>query len=281
LRIGKQLREEERSAKLELNRKSPRNLERDTEIIQLAQSGMPLREIATRIGISGERVRKILISNDAMSPKAVRQQEKTQAQTAIDLMQRSLRNWIKAHNGCTIVELSLSTGVSESECKSNIPSDVDHLVLSPRANSAANRWATVKWTDSQVLDAIRVAAAISTPLSKITYDRIRNEHQIDGPSAVRILQRFHTWNDACSQAGVEPGHVTREVYTRKWTAEEMIIQLSEFMRNSSTASLQAYNAWSSTREGAPNGQTIRNECGTWSECCQLALLELRKEWTSS
>ena len=280
-KIRKQLREAERALKMESNRKSSQNVERDLEIVQLAQSGMTLREIATKMDISSERVRKILKINGAMSPRAVRQQEKAQAQTGIDLVQRSLRDWIKTHMGCTIVELSLGAGVSEFESKSNIPSDVDHLVLTPGANPAANRWTTAKWTDSQVLDAIRAAAAISTPLSYATYDRIRNECPIDGPSAVRVLQRFRTWNEACSKAGVEPGHLPREVYARKWTAEEMIIQLAEFMRNSTTASHEAYNAWSRTHEGAPNGQTIRNECGTWSECCQLALLGLRKEWTSN
>ena len=153
-KIRKQLREAERALKMESNRKSPRNSERDLEIVQLAQSGMTLREIASKMGISSERVRKILKINGAMSPKAVRQQEKAQVQTAIDLVQRSLRDWIKTHMGCTIVELSLGTGVPEIECKSNIPSDVNHLVLSPGANPAANRWTTVKWTDSQVLDAI-------------------------------------------------------------------------------------------------------------------------------
>ena len=157
-KIRKQLREAERALKMESNRKSSQNVERDLEIVQLAQSGMTLREIATKMGISSERVRKILKINGAMSPKAVRQREKAQAQTAIDLVQRSLRDWIKTHMGCTIVELSLGTGVREIECKSNIPSDVDHLVLSPRANPAANRWTTAKWTDSQVLDAIRAAA---------------------------------------------------------------------------------------------------------------------------
>jgi hypothetical protein len=280
-KIRKQLREAERALKMESNHKSSQNLERDLEIVQLAQLGMTLREIATKMGISSERVRKILKINGAMSPRSVRQQEKAEVRTAIDLVQRSLRDWIKTHMGCTIVELSLGAGVSEIECTSNIPSDVDHLVLSPRANPSANRWTTVKWTDSQVLDAMRAAAVISMPLSYATYDRIRNEYPIDGPSAIRILQRFRTWNEACSQAGVEPGHLPREIYTRKWTAEEMIIHLGEFMRNSSTASHQAYNAWSRTHEGAPNGQTIRNECGTWSECCQLALLDLRKEWTSN
>jgi len=144
-KIRKQLREAERALKMESNRKSSQNVERDFEIVQLAQSGMTLREIASKMGISSERVRKILKINGAMSPKAVRQQEKAQVQTAIDLVQRTLRDWIKTHMGCTIVELSLGTGVPEIECKSNIPSDVNHLVLSPGANPAANRWTTVQF----------------------------------------------------------------------------------------------------------------------------------------
>ena len=48
-KIRKQLREAERALKMESNRKSPRNSERDLEIVQLAQSGMTLREIASKL----------------------------------------------------------------------------------------------------------------------------------------------------------------------------------------------------------------------------------------
>jgi hypothetical protein len=61
----------------------------------------------------------------------------------------------------------------------------------------------------------------------------------------------------------------------------MIFWLASFMRQADTASYDAYNQWSRHEAGAPGAQTIRNTLGPWSKCRELALLELRKEWTEN
>ena len=255
--------------------------ERDTEMIELAQSGFTLRQIATKYGVSSERIRKILKQKHALSPREIRKQKNAQVEELKTETGHVLSGWVKSHMGCTMVELSLGTNIDKSECSANLPKNVKHLVLKPRDLSNSKSSAGQKWTDSQILECIRKVGAFTLPLSKEAYDRVIKSQGIDGPSAVRILQRFKTWNSACETAGVIPGRALRESYVRNWTDTDMIFWLASFMRQADTASYDAYNQWSRHEAGAPGAQTIRNTLGPWSKCRELALLELRKEWTEN
>jgi hypothetical protein len=275
--IRKRIREEEK-----LKNQIPKfmkNAERDKAIIELALAGSTLQEIASQYGVSGERVRRILIQNNAQTPIEVRKQIKTQNEESDNQKSGLLQNWVKTHMGCTFVELSLGTDIKQKDCVRHLPGDSKHLILKP--GEVTNCWITKKWTDNQIFDGIRLAANIKTPLSRVSYDRIRKEHEIDGPSGVRILQRFGFWASACEQAGVQSGKAVRSNYQRTWSELELINWLAVFMRQSPTSSHDAYNQWSKAQVGAPGGQTIRNTLGSWAECCELALLALRKEWTES
>lgn len=254
-----------------------KNVERDNEIVEQARTGKTLQEISLQYGLSREGIRKILIKNNAEMPKDARQQTMKSTQESDNHKSEILQNWIQTHMGCTIVELSLGTDIKKADCVRHLPSDTKHLILKP--GEVANNWATEKWTDNQIFDGVRMAGTFKTPLSRVSYDRIRKEQKIDGPSGVRILQRFSFWVNACEQAGVQSGKAVRSNYQRNWTEKELINWLAAFMRQSTTSSHDAYNEWAKTQVGAPGSQTIRNTVGSWAECCELALLALRKEWT--
>ena len=257
----------------------PKNAERDMQIIELAKTGSTLQEIALQYGVTRERVRIVLLKNNAITPIEFRKQERAQNAESNNLKSKILQNWVREHMGCTFVELSLGTDIKQTDCVRYLPRDAKHLILKP--GESTNSWSTEKWTDNQIFDGIRMAASLKSPLSRVSYDRIRKKHEIDGPSGVRILQRFSFWVNACEQAGVQSGRTVRTNYHRNWTQQEMINWLATFMRQSTTSAHGAYNEWSKTQVGAPGGQTIRNTVGSWAECCELALLTLRKEWTES
>ena len=257
------------------------NTERDREIIELAQSGLTLRQIATKYGVSSERIRKILKQKHALSPREIRKQKNAQVEELKTETGQILSGWVKSHMGCTMVELSLGTKIAKSQCSSNLPKNVKHLVLKPGDLAKSKSWITQKWTNNQILECIRQAGALSSPLSYKTYEKITKSQGIDGPSAIRVLQRFKTWNSACETAGVIPGQAVRENYLRNWSDEDMIFWLATFMRQADTASYDAYNQWSRNEAGAPGAQTIRNTLGQWSKCRELALLALRKEWAEN
>ena len=257
------------------------NTERDREIIELAQSGFTLLQISTKYGVSSERIRKILKQKSALSTREIRKQKNAQVEALRSEAGQILAAWVRSHKGCTMVELSLGTNIDKSECAANLPKNVKHLVLKLGDLSNSNSWTGQKWTDNQILECIRKAGALSSPLSYKIYESIIRSQGIDGPSAIRILQRFKTWNSACETAGVIPGRALRESYVRNWTGEDMIFWLASFLRQADKASYDAYNHWSRNQAGAPGAQTIRNTLGPWSKCRELALLALRKEWTEN
>ena len=257
------------------------NTERDREIIQLAQSGFTLRQLSAKFGVSSERIRKILKQTSALSTREIRKQKNAQIEVLKTETSQILSGWVKSHMGCTMVELSLGTKIAKSQCSSYLPKNMKHLVLKPGDLAKSNSGIVQKWTDNQILDCIRNASFISSPLSYKTYEKIIKSEGIDGPSAVRVLQRFKTWNLACETAGGTPGHSVRDNYLRNWSDEEMIFWLAAFMRQADTASYDAYNQWSRNEAGAPGAQTIRNTFGPWSKCRELALLALRKEWAEN
>jgi len=257
------------------------NTERDREIIELAQSGFTLRQISIKYGVSSERIRKILKQKRALSTREIRKQKNAQVEELKTETGHALAAWVRSHMGCTMVELSLGTNIHKSECSANLPKNVKHLVLKPGDLSKSNSWIAQKWTDNQILECIRKAGAVTLPLSKEAYDRIIKSQGIDGPSAVRILQRFKTWNSACQTAGVTPGQAVRENYLRNWSDEDMIFWLASFLRQTDTASYDAYNKWSRNEAEAPGAQTVRNTLGPWSKCKELALLALRNEWAEN
>ena len=257
------------------------NTERDMEIIELAQSGLTLRQISAKYGVSSERIRKILKQKNALSTREIRKQKNAQVEELKTETGHILSGWVKSYMGCTMVELSLGTKIAKSQCSVYLPKNVKHLVLKPGDLSKSNSWISQKWTDNQILECIRKAGALSSPLSYQTYERNVKRQGIDGPSAIRVLQRFKTWNSVCETAGVIPGQALRESYIRNWSDEDMIFWLASFMRQADTASYDAYNQWSRHEAGAPGAQTIRNTFGPWSKCKELALLSLRKEWTEN
>ena len=257
------------------------NTERDREIIELAQSGFTLRQISIKYGVSSERIRKILKQKNALSTREIRKEKNAQVEELKAEAGHALAAWVRSHMGCTMVELSLGTNIDKSECSASLPKNVAHLILKPGDLSNSNSWTGTKWTDNQILECIRKAGAHSSLLSYKTYERSIKLQGIDGPSAIRVLQRFKTWNSACQTAGVIPGQARRENYVRNWSDEEMVFWLASFLRQADTASYDAYDQWSRNEAGAPGAQTIRNTFGPWSKCKELALLALRKEWTEN
>lgn len=141
--------------------------------------------------------------------------------------------------------------------------------------------ASATWISSRpqdlVLEDIREAARRNAGvLSGNAYDRLRGPESL---SAVRVMQLFGTWNEACAAAGVDPGEALRTVYDRTWTPDELIGWVVAFYDTfPARGSYRVLDAWLRIQPGAPSAQTIRNQCGLtkWSKIAARAL-ELRAE----
>lgn len=120
-----------------------------------------------------------------------------------------------------------------------------------------------QYSDKEIFTALRKAAKLAgQPLSVGKYDAVRDD--VDGPSAIRIIQRFETWSAACDAARVKPGMAKRS-YTQQWSEKDVIGWVRRYLKASKNPTFADFTEWLRDQKGAPSGQTARNIAGSWSE----------------
>ena len=122
---------------------------------------------------------------------------------------------------------------------------------------------TREMADEQVLDALRRAAAdVGTPISAERYEHVWRDY--DGVSSARLVQRFGSWNAACTAAGL-PTNPGRTAYRRSWTADQLVAAVADYLRSDgASGSYAGYDEWSRAVPGAPSANTVRNNLKGWA-----------------
>jgi hypothetical protein len=274
--IRRERREKERSTRAV--QKGTRNADRDERIKALALDGQTLREIGRQVGISGERVRRILIERWGLEIKDIRNQSRAVYEASQSRFKSEATKWVREHPGCTLSEICSALDFDEDYVRVSLPAEVRHLVIDLIESRKSAQEKLRRWNDEQVFAAIRVAADQSTPLSRAKYDELRITMDLNGPSGVRVMQRFGSWTRACQLSGVVSGATPDIKYQRTWTPDELVLWLGRFLLEADSGSAVLYDEWSRTTHGAPSGLTIRNTWGVWSECRNAALKHLRVNW---
>lgn len=252
--------------------------DRDVSILELASAGVTYQEIANRFAISRERVRQIIAKHGVDAPKLIRGHRRDLELELKNQLIERVAEWLREHPGSTIGEIGLALSISEEEVDSCLTKENRHMVL-VETDPRERKGNQVRWSRNEILEAMRTAARYESPLSYSRYDTIRTENAIDGPSAIRILQIFGTWSEACHEAGVQHGRRMRNSYERRWSAHEMTEHLVDFLRQGSSGSIAAYDIWSRGKN-VTGSQTIRQQFGSWTEARNQALLAMRSLWTN-
>jgi hypothetical protein len=141
------------------------------------------------------------------------------------------------------------------------------------------RTATVVWSQEQILASVQKAAIYHFPLAKDDYDQLIKSGEIKGPSSALIMKRLGYWSRACALAGVE-SHAASDHYTKKWSIEEQLDFLRQFMlADGIGSSIAFYNEWHKfVNPHAPSAQLLRNTFEGWQPAIQSVLRIFRTEW---
>lgn len=260
-------------------------------MIAMAEEGLRLEQIARQFNLSRERVRQI-ISSFGVSPIAIRQNAKKIFDSEKEKKQAELSNliepWINTHPGCYLSEITSTLGVTENVVLLTCPNLVKKLVLDGKRRKILKN---SKYTPEQILESIRQAydlrnpsmtmysAEETWPLTGLFYEKLRNSGAVSGPSLQRIHQIFGTWKEACEKAEVPSGEALKVNYALRWSDDELIEHLVEFITTNEPTSVEKYDEWSRVYENRPSNGTLRNQLGPWTEAYNLALLHMRKQWT--
>jgi len=128
--------------------------------------------------------------------------------------------------------------------------------------------ANERYTDREISRALRTAARIAgEPLSVGKYDKIRST--FEGPSAIRLIQRFGSWNAACESAGVKAGEAKRS-YIKKWNRDQIVLLVKQYLKEPGKPSFASFSIWLKQVKDAPSAATCRNVGHSWSSLLKSA-----------
>jgi hypothetical protein len=240
------------------------------EMVRLHQEGKTLQEIGDHFSVSRERVRQILKAHGAPSGREIRAR-RLAGEREIDFSKKSaealrvrdeVRKLVQLNGAMSAPDVSSIIGVEVGVVVRNWPPDFRaYLVRAPGSEKA------LRWTDDEILSALRIASIYSFPLTRADYDNLVAVGEINGPSSVRIMQRFVTWSAACDAAGVESVPAFRTNYESHWTDDDLVFFARTYLLDELfTGSAKRYNEWRKMKmPEAPSLGTLRNRLGTWAD----------------
>jgi hypothetical protein len=128
--------------------------------------------------------------------------------------------------------------------------------------------ANKRYSDLEITRALKGAAKVAgEPLSVGKYDKVRAS--VDGPSAIRLIQRFGSWREACQAAGVRSGDAKR-IYARKWERSQIVELVRAYLATSPKVSFADFSTWLKRIPNAPSAATCRNVGISWSSLLESA-----------
>ncbi len=238
--------------------------------------GVPrtLEEVSKHFGLTRERIRQILLDVNPELQEMLAELTRERERTALSQMRTQVREDVLAHPGTTPHEVVLRLGLSaprgfrldEATVRSAFSAEErQKYFVFPRSRE-------IQWADDEILDSLRRAAALRSPLSHQGYDQLRTTGDLDGPSSALILQRFDSWRVACQRAGVQPGQQRRRNYVSNWTDEELLGWIAAgLQRGHRTGTAAGMERWLREQPGAPSFATVRNRLGVWNQIKKDAL----------
>ena len=246
---------------------------RDVQIVEYRKQGLTLEEIGNLMGVSRERIRQVIknleIDIDLNQVKLDRKNEILVNQHAenLKIFTAISENWDE-YRSKNLGSLALEFGISENRLGKCI-SRIQYVYLK------ANQEYTIlkAWTDSQCIASLVNAATYAFPLTVLRYRQLLDERTIEGPTVAIYVQRFGSWVNACTMAGVEYGEAQRE-YDRTWSDNELLRFVRRFMheREDGRWSIEKYEEWRKRSEvDGPSVGLLRLYLGSWSEIRVLAL----------
>ncbi len=178
----------------------------------------------------------------------------------------AVRAFLAEHPGSSRAEVAAAVGVPATSVGKLLGEDARRLLVTSSAQES-------DFTEASILAVLRdVAAALGEPLSADSYDEVWRDYS--GPSSVRIIQRFGSWNTACRAAGLRV-NAGRTVYRRSWTQEQLVDAVADYLGSpGSRGSYAGYQAWAKEHDGRPSAQTVRNVLGNWATAKSAALVAI-------
>jgi hypothetical protein len=258
---------------------------REISMLESRINGETLAEIGTRFGVTRERVRQVLekaYGRVSMNPifegktlsTFLEERIKSEYAKDFELIERKISSVVNVNPGIKYEELADASELDLDIVKSHITYQASKFVFQEQWSSGVDP----EFSDEFIIGAIKMAAAIRSPLSAPMYENLVERGLVKGPKSQTIAKRFGTWSNACLYAGVMFVRSVRSEYSKTWSEEEILKHLTDFLKNREFGvGVLEYDGWRSKyRTDAPSSGHIRNMFGSWIDAKNNALLYMKK-----
>jgi len=254
-------------------------ISRRIEIFELRVSGETLAAIGIKFGISRERVRQIveksfstiadtpIFEGKSISTILEQRQDSELAKKAAKIANEiratdlEIRKSLNDNPGLKYSEIAALLEKSEDQIRSRISNQASKFVFQePTPHNFQQQF-----SEEFTLDAIRMAAAIRSPLSAPMYESLVERGLVKGPRSQMIAKRFGSWSNACRIAGVIFVQPARNEYSKNWSEVDSFLCIIRFLKsNDFGVGVLSYDDWRESIDGnAPSSAHLRNTFGTW------------------
>jgi transposase len=235
---------------------------RARQMAALRRQGYSLAEIATRFGVSRERVRQILRAyGGPATDDVVAARRRRAEQLAEERVDELLTCWRAGAGPRSLArELELQTAA----CRRTIERFATDVDRASRTAAMSSLRVAPTYSEADIIRALTAAAErLGHVPSAKDYDAMT--HPPDHPSLPTVLNRMGGWSNALTAAGLLPAAARRRARQRRWTEEacwdalrRVVDELAEI------PSVLAYERVAAGRSDLPSAATIRNRLGRWS-----------------
>jgi hypothetical protein len=228
-----------------------------------AEEGESLSDLAREYKVSRERIRQWVEKHSKLSNDEIRRRRsENRANGARDRAVKMLR--LMRDSGQIEATTDVPAFLRKYLRDAFTEDEVRELQIVSYGHRKGNRV-----TNEAILDDLRrVAQIVDGPLTGPKFDLHTRT-----VSQVRVLQIFGKWSTACEEAGVAYRPAIRDNYELKYTTEDCLEAVRQFLKYHRHGSFKLYCEWAQ-RNNKPSGGTLRNRLDRrWLEIRHMAMKE--------
>lgn len=259
---------------------------RKISMLECRVNGKTLAEIGIQFDVTRERVRQILekafsqiSSNPIFQAQSLSQilenQKESKHEEESRIFESKIRDLLDTNPGMKYEDLAESLSSDIQLVKSRISYQASKFVFQEQWTGTADP----EFSDDFIIGAIKMAAAIRSPLSAPMYENLVERGLVKGPKSQTIAKRFGTWSNACLNAGVMYVRSVRGEYSKTWSEEEIHNFLIDFLKcKEFGVGVLSYDEWRGKfRVEAPSSGHIRNVFGSWIDAKNNCLSYMKNQ----
>lgn len=223
-------------------------------VIDRYRAGETLDRIGQSYGCTRENIRLIIGRYVEIDGRAARRQHRAEAQEReMEQLRTQASALFASRPEVTLDDAKTLLGVR------TLKGVIDEYDMAGRRDAS---WVARTPHEDLLAEVRRIHELTGKPVGPALYDKHRDRSM---PTAQTVTIRFDTFTKACEAAGVPAAPTSRPTYTRKWSDEDLIMVVADYLTaTDGPFTFYGFSDWLKATPDTPSAATVRNRIGPWN-----------------